>query len=64
MSVQAHMEMLTTKHHKLEDLINHEAARPAPDFGTLQTWKKQKLLLKEEMERLRGLYGNRQGDVA
>lgn len=64
MSVQAHIEMLNTKHHKLEDMIIHEAARPSPDFSTLQTWKKQKLLLKEEMERLRGVYGTRQGDVA
>lgn len=64
MSVQAHIDMLNEKHHKLEDLIMSESARPSPDFGTLQTWKKQKLLLKEEMERLRGVYGTRQGDVA
>ena len=64
MSVQAHIDMLNDKHHKLEDMITHESARPSPDFGTLQTWKKQKLLLKEEMERLRGAYGTRQGDVA
>jgi hypothetical protein len=47
--------MLEEKHGKLETLIGDEGHRPSPDFGLLQTLKKQKLLLKEEIERLRGL---------
>jgi hypothetical protein len=65
MSVETHLVTLQDRHTKLEGLITHEALRPLPDFSAIQTWKKQKLLLKEEMERIRRLYGNRQqGDVA
>jgi len=65
MSVETHLVTLQDKHAKLEGLITHEALRPLPDFSAIQTWKKQKLLLKEEMERIRRLYGRRrQGDVA
>lgn len=65
MTVQAHLATLQDKHVKLEGLITHEAGRPLPDFSAIQTWKKQKLLLKEEMERIRSLYGRKQrGDVA
>jgi len=45
--------MLQDKHVKLETMIGDENHRPQPDFGLLQTLKKQKLLLKEELERLR-----------
>jgi hypothetical protein len=65
MSLLTHMATLEDKHGKLEGLISSEATRPSPDFSTIQLWKKQKLLLKEEMERIRRLYGTRQqGDVA
>ena len=53
MSLSTHLAMLQDKHVKLETVIGDEAHRPQPDFGLLQTLKKQKLLLKEEMERLR-----------
>lgn len=55
MSLQAHYNVVEQKHHKLEAIITEESHRPAPDFGMLQTLKKQKLLLKEEMERIRAL---------
>jgi hypothetical protein len=55
MSLQAHYAMIQDKHGKLETMINDESHRPKPDFGLLQTLKKQKLLLKEELERLRML---------
>lgn len=47
--------MLQDKHGKLEQMIGDENTRPYPDLSMLQTLKKQKLLLKEEMERLRHL---------
>lgn len=55
MTIHAHLDMLHDKHSRLEGLIGDESHRPSPDFGLLQTLKKQKLLLKEEMERLRQL---------
>lgn len=53
MSLHSHLAMLQDRHTRLEGMIGDEIHRPMPDFGLLQTWKKQKLLLKEEMERLR-----------
>lgn len=53
MSLDAHLATLQDKHSRLEFVIGEESHRPSPDFGLLQTLKKQKLLLKEEMERLR-----------
>jgi hypothetical protein len=64
MSLFTHLTMLEDKHLKLEGLLTKEAQRPAPDFSVVQTLKKQKLLIKEEMERIRRLQGVRQGDVA
>lgn len=55
MTVHAHLSMLQNKHTKLETLITDENHRPSPDLQMLQTLKKQKLLLKEEIERLRSL---------
>lgn len=55
MSLFTHLSMLEEKHGKLEHLISEEAVRPLPDFSLIQTLKKQKLLLKEELLRLRGL---------
>jgi hypothetical protein len=60
MTVHAHVAMLSDKHTKLEHLITDENHRPSPDLGLLQTLKKQKLLLKEEIERLRALNDPRQ----
>lgn len=53
MSLHTHLAMLQDKHTKLEGMIGDETHRPMPDFGLISTLKKQKLLLKEEMERLR-----------
>lgn len=53
MSLQTHYTMVEEKHTKLEHMIAQEALRPSPDFVMLQTLKKQKLLLKEELERIR-----------
>ncbi len=53
MNLHSHFETIQEKHHKLEAIINEESRRPSPDLAMLQTMKKQKLLLKEEMERIR-----------
>lgn len=59
MPLSTHLAMLQDKHVKLETMIGDESHRPSPDFGLLQTLKKQKLLLKEEVERLRQLTDQR-----
>lgn len=51
MSIEAHIESLA---HKREDLKRHiaaESARPSPDFVLVTNWKKENLILKEEMQR-------------
>jgi hypothetical protein len=53
MSLQAHYAMVQEKHSKLEAKIADEWVRPSPDLAMIQTLKKQKLLLKEELERIR-----------
>lgn len=52
MSLYAHLETLQQKHMNLEKLIDDETHRPLPDFSMITTLKKQKLLIKEEMERI------------
>jgi hypothetical protein len=65
MSLFSHLATLEDKHLKLEGMLSAEAQRPSPDFSVVQTLKKQKLLIKEEMERIRRMYGvRREGDVA
>lgn len=59
MSFFTHVAMLEEKHGKLEQMINDESIRPLPDFSLIQTLKKQKLLLKEELLRLQHLQAGR-----
>lgn len=44
---------LQARHASLERRISDEGARPRPDADTLRQLKREKLRLKEEMERLR-----------
>ena len=53
MSVQEHVDSLRNKHAHLEHLIDEELHRPMPDQGSLVRMKKEKLRIKEEIERLR-----------
>jgi hypothetical protein len=53
MSLYAHYTTIQQKHGKLEGLISDELLRPLPDLSLIQTLKKQKLLLKEELARMR-----------
>jgi len=61
MSLYTHLTMLEDKHNKIEGMLAGESLRPQPDFSVIQTLKKQKLLLKEEMERIRRIESLRQG---
>jgi len=53
MTPEPRLRSLTERHANLEKRIGAEGARPAPDAGTLQKLKLEKLRVKEEMERLR-----------
>jgi hypothetical protein len=53
MSMQEHVESLRLKHAQLELLINEETHRPLPDQALLTHLKRQKLRIKEEIERTR-----------
>jgi hypothetical protein len=46
---QTHVSALQLKHAGLERRIQDEMSRPMPDHALLQTLKKQKLRIKEEL---------------
>jgi hypothetical protein len=48
-AVSSHLNALQTKHAGIEARIREEMARPVPDTATIQSLKKQKLRLKEEI---------------
>ena len=54
MTLQSHIETLKVRHAALETRIAEEDGRPQPDAPALAKLKREKLRLKEEMEKLRG----------
>ena len=50
---QGHIQELSEKHKQLEDTINAEMANPEWDEVRVQCLKKEKLRIKDELERLR-----------
>jgi hypothetical protein len=54
MPMQEHVESLRSKHARLEELIQEELHRPLPDQGVISRLKKEKLRIKEQIERIRG----------
>jgi len=54
MSLESRIDSLKTRHASLDRSIAEEDLRPMPDTDTLARLKRQKLRLKEEMERMRG----------
>lgn len=54
MNVSTHLESLRSKHAVLEDKIRSEQRRPGADTLELATLKRQKLHVKEEIEKLSG----------
>ncbi len=53
MSVQSRLESLKARHNDLESRIAEEDHRPKPDDDLVGRLKREKLHLKEEIERLR-----------
>ena len=53
MSAQVHIQGISEKHEKLQELIDAEMARPGWDEVRVAALKKEKLKLKDELERLR-----------
>ena len=54
MALQGHIQELSEKHKKLEQRIHDEMARPDWDEARVAALKKEKLRIKDELERLRG----------
>ena len=50
MASSPHVSALQTKHAGLEAQLREEMNRPAPDAATIQTLKRMKLRIKEELE--------------
>ncbi len=53
MALQGHIQELSSKHQKLEELIETEMAHPDWDDVRVAALKKEKLRIKDELERLR-----------
>jgi len=53
MAVEARIAELTQRHAKLEKDLDNEINHPSSDDTSITTLKRQKLRLKEEIERLR-----------
>ena len=53
MAVQGHMQELSEKHKKLEEMIEAELTHPDWDEIRIAALKKEKLRIKDELERLR-----------
>jgi len=52
MALQGHINHLANQHKKLEEIISAEMTRPDWDDTRVAALKKQKLRIKDEMERL------------
>ncbi|MCS6877509.1 MAG: DUF465 domain-containing protein [Geminicoccaceae bacterium] len=61
MPMQEHLESLRSKHARLEELIQEELHRPLPDQAVITRLKKEKLRIKEEIERLRAACAPKDG---
>jgi hypothetical protein len=48
----AHLAELSEKHRMLDSKIREELARPSADETQIGRWKREKLKLKDEMEKL------------
>ena len=53
MALDAHLVELSEKHRALDRKIEEEQARPMADPLRIAEWKRQKLRLKDEIERLK-----------
>lgn len=55
MSLQSRIDSLKSRHAELDSRLQAEDQRPRPDTDVMVKLKLDKLRLKEEMERLRGV---------
>ncbi|HEY2069112.1 MAG: DUF465 domain-containing protein [Rhizomicrobium sp.] len=53
MALQGHIQELSEKHKKLQEMIEVEMAHPDWDEVRISALKKEKLRIKDELERLR-----------
>lgn len=53
MALEGHIQELSEKHRKLEELIDAEMTHPDWDETRVSALKKEKLRIKDELERLR-----------
>lgn len=53
MSIDGHLDALKRKHGALDNEINDMLARPAPDESKLNRLKREKLRLKDEIEKIK-----------
>ena len=53
MALDAHLVELSERHRALDSKIEQEQGRPTADHLKIAEWKRQKLHLKDEMERLK-----------
>ena len=55
MAIEGHIEHLSNQHKKIQDIIETEMANPDWDEMRVAALKKQKLRIKDELERLRAV---------
>ena len=55
MALQGHITHLSNQHRKIEDIIETEMSNPDWDEMRVAALKKQKLRIKDELERLRNV---------
>lgn len=55
MALEGHIQHLSNQHRKIQDIIEAEMASPDWDEMRVAALKKQKLRIKDELERLRSV---------
>jgi len=53
MALESHLAELSEKHRRLDHMLHEEMKHPASDSFRIKELKKQKLQIKQEIERLR-----------
>ena len=56
MAMQGHIQELSEKHKRLQELIENEMTHPTWDESRVAALKKEKLRIKDELERLRSVH--------
>ncbi|MEX2614817.1 MAG: YdcH family protein [Alphaproteobacteria bacterium] len=51
-SAEPRISSLKKRHASLESALDHEVGRPMPDAGTVAHLKREKLAIKDELQRL------------